>query len=148
MKKFHGLDKLCQLHQGWLKPQDLAGLLLDDLQHCQCQIYGCIAEDGKIILATLNLLPDDLRYEIFDQRIDLIVAGPILRNDCVPLTYRLQGKEFGISGRCSVIGKVCGVDLYLQRSYTCVIGDIARQKFSIDIKSLLKIYLSGDFQER
>ncbi|OAI11400.1 hypothetical protein A1359_14750 [Methylomonas lenta] len=139
MKQFHGLDTLCQSRQGWLKPQDMASLLLKDLYDCQCQIFGCIEDNDKILLATLHLLPDDLSYEMFDQRIDLIVAGPILRNDCVPLTYRLQGKAFGISGRCSVIAKVCGVDLYLQRSYTCEIGDIARQKFSIDIKSLLKM---------
>jgi hypothetical protein len=74
---------------------------------------------------------------MFDQRIDLIVAGPILRNDCVPLIYRLQGEQFAISGRCSMIARVCGVDLYLQRSYTGVIGDIARQKFSIALKPLL-----------
>ena len=139
MKQFHGLAKLCQLHQGWLKPQDLAGLLLDDLQQCQCRIFGCVEDDDKILLAGLSLVPDELHYELFDQRIDFIVAGPILRNDCVPLTYRLQGKTFGISGRCSVIAKVCGVDLYLKRSYTCVIGDIARHKFSIDIKALLKM---------
>jgi hypothetical protein len=139
VKQFYGLGTLCQSHQGWLKPLDLASLLLKDLQNCQCQIFGCIEDNDKVQLATLYLLPDDLRYEMFDQRIDLIVAGPVLRNDCVPLTYRLQGKEFSISGRCSVIAKVCGVDLYLQRSYSCEIGDMARQKFSIDIKSLLKM---------
>ena len=143
MKHFHGLDRLCQWHQGRLKRQNLAALLLDDLQQCQCQIFGCIGDDDKVLLATLSLLPDDLRYEMFDQRIGLIVAGPILRNDCVPLTYRLQGKEFGISGRCSMLAKVCGVDLYLQRSYTGKIGDIARQTFSIDIKSLLKMKKFG-----
>lgn len=139
MKQFHGLDKLCLAHQGWLKPQNLAALLLDDLQQCQCHIYGNLAEDDKILLARLSLVPNELHYEMFDQRIDFIVAGPILRNDCVPLTYTLQGKTFGISGRCSIIPKVCGVDLYLKRSYTCVIGDIARHKFSLDIKLLLKM---------
>jgi hypothetical protein len=117
----------------------LAALLLKDLQQCQCHIYGSLADDDNILIAGLSLLPDELHYEMFDQRIDFIVAGPILRNDCVPLTYRLQGKTFGISGRCSVIPKVCGVDLYLKRSYTRVIGDIARHKFSIDIKALLKM---------
>ncbi|MCK9609099.1 MAG: hypothetical protein M0R33_21910 [Methylomonas sp.] len=143
MKQYHGLDKLCQSLQGWVKPRDLATALLADLQDCRCRIFGCIGEDDKILLATLHLLPDDLRYEMFDQRIDLIVAGPILRNDCVPLTYRLQGRAFAITGRCSMIAKVCGVDLYLQRSYTGVIGDIARQKFSIDINALLKSQKSG-----
>jgi len=69
------------------------------------------------------------------------VSGPIIRNDCVPLTYRLQGKQFGVSGRCSLLPMVCGVDLYLQRSYTGVVGDIARQRFSFHLKPLLKLML-------
>ena len=139
MKQFHGLDKLKLPHDGALKTNNLAELLSNDLQHCQCQIYGCIGDDDKILLATLDLLPDSLNYDAFDQRIDLIVTGPILRNDCVPLTYRLQGKNFAISGRCSMIARVCGVDLYLQASYTGIVGDIARQKFSVAIKPLLKL---------
>ena len=139
MRQFHGLDKFRLSHNGILKPQNLAEQLLNDLQHCQCQIYGCIGDDDKILLATLGLLPDSLDYDAFDQRIDFIVAGPILRNDCVPLIYRLQGKDFAISGRCSMIARVCGVDLYLQASYTGIVGDIARQKFSVAIKPLLKL---------
>nr|WP_305888612.1 hypothetical protein [Methylomonas sp. SURF-2] len=132
------MDRLCRAHGGWLKPADLAGLLLADLNVCECRIYGCMGEDPEILLATLYLLPDTLNYDSFDQRLDFIVAGPILRNDCVPLTYRLQGRDFGISGRCSMIARVCGVDLYLQSSYTGVIGEVARQKFSIAIKPLLQ----------
>lgn len=138
MKQFHGLDTLCQAQQGWLKPRDLADLLQADLQACQCKIYGCIGEDSEILLATLDLLPETLNYDSFDQRLDFIVAGPIVNNDCPPLTYRLQGIDFAITGRCSMIARVCGVDLYLQNSYTAVIGDMARQKFSIAIKPLLQ----------
>lgn len=138
MKQFHGLDTLCQSHRGWLKPQDLAALLQADLQACHCRIYGCIDDDPEILLATLALLPETLNYDSFDQRLDFIVAGPIVRNDCPPLTYRLQGNDFATTGRCSMIARVCGVDLYLQNSYTAVIGDVARQKFSIAIKPLLQ----------
>lgn len=139
MKQFHGLDKLAFPHRGLLKITDVANWLLNDLQNCHCQIYGCIGDDDKILLATLNLLPDTLNYEAFDRRIDFIVAGPISRNDCVPLTYRLQGKDFAITGRCSMLPRVCGVDLYLQASYTGTIGDVARQKFAIAVKPLLKL---------
>ena len=118
-------------------------MLMDDLQDCQCYIYGCIGDDEQILLSTLSLLPETVLYEMFDQRIDFTVAGPILRNDCVPLTYRLQGSVFAITGRCSMIARVCGVDLYLQKSYTGQIGDIARQKFSLDIKALLKLHQSA-----
>ncbi len=143
MKRFHGLSQLIPSGSHTPKAQDLAQALLDDLHPCQCQIYGCIANDDTIVLATLNLVPDSLAYDAFDQRLDFIMAGPILRNDCVPLTYRLQGKQFAISGRCSVLAKVCGVDLYLHRSYTGIIGDVARQYFSLPIKPLLKLTKSA-----
>ncbi|MGR8929915.1 MAG: hypothetical protein ACU836_04680 [Gammaproteobacteria bacterium] len=142
MKQFHGLEKFRQTPSRIAKIADLANWLLNDLQQCQCQIYGCIGNDDKILLATLKLIPDSLNYECFDQRIDFIVAGPIVGNDCVPLTYRLQGEDFAITGRCSMIARVCGVDLYLQASYTGIIGDVARQKFSIAIKPLLKLIKS------
>lgn len=137
MRQIHGLEKLIEQQPGRLNAQKLAELLLADLRACRCSIYGTIGDDDKVLLAELDVLPDSLTYEMFDQRIDLIVEGPILRNDCVPLIYRLQGEQFAISGRCSMIARVCGVDLYLQRSYTGVIGDIARQKFSIALKPLL-----------
>ncbi|WP_446808522.1 hypothetical protein ACH50O_14680 [Methylomonas sp. 2BW1-5-20] len=138
MRQIHGLEKLVEQQSGRLNAQKLADLLLTDLRQCRCSIYGTIGDDDKVLLAELDLLADSLEYEMFDQRIDLIVAGPILRNDCVPLIYRLQGEQFAISGRCSMIARVCGVDLYLQRSYTGVIGDVARQKFSIPLKPLLQ----------
>lgn len=139
MRQFHGLTALRQATTGLLNGRRLADLLLEDLAQCECRIFGCIADDEKILLAILNLLPESLLYDSFDQRLDFIVAGPILRNDCVPLTYRLQGRQFSVAGRCSMIARVCGVDLYLQRSYSGIIGDVARQKFSLDIKSLLKM---------
>lgn len=139
MKQFHGLPQLKQELPPGNKTTNLARILLDDLQHCHCRIYGNIADNDQILLAELNLVEGALSYDTFDQRIDLKVAGPILRNDCVPLTYRLQGKEFAISGRCSILRKICGVDLYLQTSYTGQTRDIAQQNFSIDIKALLKM---------
>lgn len=139
MRQIHGLETIRQQHAGRLNAQKLAELLLTDLRQCRCSIFGAIGDDDRVLLAQLDLLPDSLAYEMFDQRIDLIVAGPILRADCVPLTYRLQGDRFAISGRCSMIARVCGVDLYLQRSYTGVVGDIARQKFAIALKPLLQV---------
>lgn len=139
MRQIHGLEKLVEQQPGRLNAPKLAELLLTDLRECRCSIYGTICDDDKVLLAELDLLPDSLEYEMFDQRIDLIVAGPILRNDCVPLIYRLQGEQFAISGRCSMIARVCGVDLYLQRSYTSVVGDVARQKFAIPLKPLLQM---------
>jgi hypothetical protein len=139
MRQIHGLEKLAEQQPGRLNAQKLAELLLTDLRECRCSIYGTIGDDDRVLLAELDLLPGGIEYEMFDQRIDLIVAGPILRNDCVPLVYRLQGEQFALSGRCSMIARVCGVDLYLQHSYTGVVGDAARQKFSIPLKPLLQM---------
>jgi hypothetical protein len=139
MRRFDGLHSLRQSYSGLLQTRQLAELLMRDLANCECRIFGCIGDDEQVLLAVLALLPDSLYYDSFDQRIDLVLSGPILRNDCVPLTYRLQGTVFAVSGRCSMIARVCGVDLYLQRSYTGVVGDIARQKFSLDIKALLRM---------
>jgi hypothetical protein len=139
MRQIHGLEKLLEQQFGRLNAQKLAELLLTDLRQCRCSIYGTMGDNDRVLLAELDLLPDSLEYEMFDQRIDLIVVGPILRADCVPLVYRLQGELFAISGRCSMIARVCGVDLYLQRCYTGVVGDSARQKFAIPLKPLLQM---------
>jgi hypothetical protein len=139
MKHYHGLESLRQPDQDRDTVHQFAQRLLSALHDCRCQIYGCIADDDRILLAELQLEPDTLHYDQFDQRIDCRVSGPIRRADCVPLTYHLFGNGFGISGRCSMIAKVCGVDLYLQRSYTGIVGDIAAQKFSIAVKPLLNL---------
>ncbi|WP_150047360.1 MULTISPECIES: hypothetical protein [Methylomonas] len=136
MKRFHGLQDFAAQTAGPLGYRALADWLLPRLAKAYCDIFGSL-NDTPILLAHLALIPETLDYDAFDQRADFIVGGAILRNDCVPLTYRLAAGEFGISGRCSMIGKVCGVDLYLQRSYTGTVGDIARQKFSVDLKTLL-----------
>ncbi|MFM8340867.1 MAG: hypothetical protein ACKN9F_01465 [Methylomonas sp.] len=137
MKQLHGLEKLRQKHVGMINTAKLAEILIDDLRYCECTIYGCIG-DEQIVLAKLSLLPETLNYERFDQRLDLNVEGKILRNDCVPLTYCLKGELFSMTGRCSIIARVCGVDLYLCNHYSEQIGDTVRQRFSLSIPALLK----------
>jgi hypothetical protein len=140
MREIHGLENIRALCPERLHARALADLLLSALRLSCCYIYGQDEDkNSSVLLAVLDLLPETLVYDQFDQRIDFVVSGAILRSDYVPLTYRLQAENFAMTGRCSVIPKVCGVDLYLQHSYTCVVGDIARQKFAIPIKPLLKI---------
>lgn len=138
MKQIHGLEKLKQQHPGAVNTSKLADILINDLRDCQCMIYGCIGNDEQIVLAQLSLLPETLNYEMFDQRLDLNVEGRILRNDCVPLTYCLKGELFSMTGRCSIIARVCGVDLYMCNNYSEQIGDTVRQRFSLNIPALLK----------
>ena len=137
MKHYHGLEKWFALTDGHADNSAFVNWLLDDLQDCHFDIYGQI-ENDQILLARLSLLQSSLTYESFDQRIDFVVVGPILSNDCVPLNYRLQGRTFAMTGRCSMISKVCGVDLYLQSTYSGEVGDIARHKLAISMKSLLQ----------
>ncbi len=138
MKLLHGLSSLTRVAIKPLHHFELAELLLEDLQCCCFYIYGS-QSDKAVLLSELNLLPDALYYERFDQRIDLTFKGEIKRNDCPPLTYRLQGRLFAITGRCSVIGKVCGVDLYLNSSFSGQLGGQVHLKYKIDLSELIRI---------
>ncbi|WP_198243052.1 hypothetical protein [methane-oxidizing endosymbiont of Gigantopelta aegis] len=140
MKKLHGIDVLFKPCQRVLTDRRIADVLLKDLAHCRFYIYGDYKGE-HIILAELVLQEESLQYEPFDKRIDLSMAGVIKRTDSVPLTYRLQGEVFGVSGRCSVIPKVCGVDFYMGQSYSGNVGERIQMKFKIklaDIKKQLK----------
>ena len=90
------------------------------------------------MLAELPLQEDSLQYEPFDQRIDMVFEGAIVRDDCVPLTYRLKGESLSIGGRCSLLPQVCGVDWYLGSGYSGKAGDAARLKYHIKLKDVLR----------
>lgn len=138
MRKEHGLEKLIQNYTGNITTPVLARLLMDDLKSCKCTIFGIIDNEIPIILAELKIIPDSLDYEQFDKRIEFIVTGKILNDQCVPLTYKVQGDKYSFSGRCSTILKICGVDLYLNSSYTGILGDTVQQKFNIPVKRSFK----------
>lgn len=137
MKRLHGLESLMQNSRERLGHQILAERLQRDLRHCRCFIYG--QKDGaSVLLAELDGQDDSLFYERFDQRIDLALTGEIARDDCVPLAYRLQGEHLAVTGRCSMLPKVCGVDWYIGAGYSGKVGERARLKFKIDVKEVLK----------
>ncbi len=138
MRQEYGLNDLLENNRCKHTVKGLADLLIEDLQNCCCRIYGQNEQDKKVLLAELSLKADSLDYDAFDQRIDLIVCGEIVSEQYVPLTYQLQGDKFGFYGRCSVIAKVCGVDLYLNKSYSCKQGNFVWQNFSVSVKKLLK----------
>jgi len=138
MRQEYGLRELLQGVKGNLTVKILSALLLEDLKNCHCVIMGSTVEDQKIVLAKLSLVPDTLIYEMFDQRIGFDVIGPILVENSPALTYKVDGKYYGFWGRCSTIPQVCGVDLYLSHSYTGKAGDIAKQKLTVSVASLIK----------
>ncbi|MCK5189718.1 MAG: hypothetical protein KAR12_06650 [Methylococcales bacterium] len=138
MRQEQGLNGLIQSYSGRLTAKNLADLLLEDLEHCHCLIFGRTEDEVAVELAELKIIPGSLYYEMFDQRIEFTVAGEIENNQFVPLTYKVQGNKFGFYGRCSTIPRVCGVDLYLNQSYTQKVGDMVRQNFSVSVKKLFK----------
>ncbi len=138
MRKEQGLKQLVENYTGNITIDILARLLMEDLKSAECFIFGQTKEDKIILLTELNIIPDSLFYEQFDKRIEFTVAGEILNGQYVPLTYLVRGDKFKFSGRCSIIPRVCGVDLYLSSSYTGSAGDIVRQNFSVTIKKLIK----------
>jgi hypothetical protein len=136
MRQYHGLEHF--YHESMKANYSmLSEWLLNELQVCEASIYGQAATGDNVILAQLGLQEDGLNYDAFDQRIDLTLTGLIVRSDCVPLTYRVQGRAFGFTGRCSMLAQVCGVDLYLNASYTGMVGDKVHQRFAILLKPLL-----------
>jgi hypothetical protein len=137
MRQIEGLQSLCPSAGKSLSAPEMAKKLVTDLQHCRFYVYGRQENDSEILLAEMAIEEETLTYEQFAQRIDFWVSGAIVREDYPPLTYRLQGDKLIMRGRCSMIAKVCGVDLYLHSSYTGHTGDYARQHFSIKLKSLL-----------
>ena len=118
MRQEQGVEALVNDYDGQLTVKALSELLLEDLKCCQCLISGKSGNEQPVLLAELKIIPDSLYYDIFDQRIDFTVAGEILSDLFVPLTYIVQGDIFSFHGRCSILQQVCGVDLYLSASYT------------------------------
>jgi len=138
MRQEKGLNALKEGCSERITTTVLSRLLLNDLENCHCLIFGKTKEEVPVLLAELKIIPQSLEYEMFDQRIDFAVSGDIINHQYVPLTYVVQGDKYSFNGRCSTIPKVCGVDLYLSKSYTEQTGDRVRQKFSISVKKLVK----------
>lgn len=138
MRQEYGLKELRHGFSGNLTTKTLSGLLLEDLKDCHCLIMGSTVDDEIVVLARLSMLSDTLDYDMFDQRIEFVVSGPILIEQFPALTYRVEGCHYGFFGRCSTIPMVCGVDLYLSQSYTGIAGDIVRQKFTVSVAKLIK----------
>jgi hypothetical protein len=140
MKTLHGLTQLSEALPERFTDKQLVTMILQDLENCRLTIQGNVA-DQPVVLAELETLQDSVIYEPFDKRFDLLLQGRIVRDDCPPLTYCLQGKQLAISGRCSIIPRVCGVDLYLNHSYSGKKGDFVRQKLKLylaDVKHRMK----------
>jgi len=72
------------------------------------------------------------------QRIEFVVEGKIINDQYPAITYTVNAATFRFYGRCSTIPQICGVDLYLDKSYTEKTGDPVIQKFRIPVHKLYR----------
>lgn len=140
MRKYQHLDLLLKKHNGVVNKGVFTDLLINDLKRSCCLVFGETNDEQAVLLAELKIQPDSLFLDngIFQQRIEFFVAGKIINDQYPALTYSVNTDSFRFYGRCSTIPQICGVDLYLDKSYTGRVGDDVVQKFTIPVYKIFK----------
>ena len=140
MRKYQNLKFLLKDHDGVVNKTIFAELLINDLKQSCCFIFGETDDEQTVLLAELKIQADSLSLEngMFNNRIAFMVEGKIVNDQYPPLTYSVNGDTFRFYGRCSIIPQICGVDLYLDKSYTKRAGDLVKQKFTIPVNKLFR----------
>lgn len=140
MRKYQHLDLLINNHNETVDKAAFAALLIDDLKQSCCLIYGKTDDEQPVLLAELTTQTDSLHLHtgFLHQRIEFVVRGKIINEQYPPLTYSVKGSTCGFHGRCSTIPQICGVDLYLDKSYTEKVGDEVKQKFTMPVNKLFR----------
>jgi len=140
MRQYKNLDLLVKHNNGVKNKTEFSDLLIDDLKESSCSIFGETADEQAVLLAELKIQMDslDLHSGMFHQHIEFVVDGAIINDQYPALTYTVKGGTVLFFGRCSTIPQVCGVDLYLDKSYTDKEGDYVKQKFTIPVNKLFK----------
>lgn len=140
MRTYQNLELLVKHYDGVVNKTVFADLLINDLKQTRCLIFGKTIDEQAVLLAELKIQTDSLYLDsgMFQQRIEFVVEGEIVNDQYPALTYRVSGDIFQFFGRCSTIPQVCGVDLYLDKSYTEKVGDRVIQKFTIPVSKLFR----------
>jgi len=140
MRKYQHLDLLVKQNNGVGNKTEFADLLMEDLKQSSCMIYGENADEELVLLAELKTQLDTIKLYngLFQQRIEFVVEGKIINDKYPAITYTVNTATFRFYGRCSTIPQICGVDLYLDKSYTEKTGDPVTQKFSIPVHKLYR----------
>ncbi len=138
MRKYQNLHLLLKHHNGVENITEFADLLVNDLQQSSCLIFGETIDEQAVLLAELKIQADSLHLYsgLLQKRIEFIVVGVIVNDQYPALTYTVNGATFQFHGRCSTISHICGVDLYLDKSYTEKVGDCVSQEFTIPVNKL------------
>ena len=141
MRKYQDLELLVKGYYGVVNKAVFGDLLLDDLKQSCCLIFGETVNEQTVLLAELKIQADSLYLDsgMFHQHIEFVVEGKIVNDQYPPLTYSVNGSTFRFYGRCSTIPQICGVDLYLDKSYTEKVGDCVKQKFTIPVYKLFRL---------
>lgn len=138
MRKYKKLEQLLKDKSQPINKAGFADLLINELKNSSCMIYGETIEDKAVLLAELITQKESLQLKksIFNQKIEFVVKGKIINDQYPAITYKVGASTFQFYGRCSTIPQICGVDLYLDKSYTGVIGDSVSQKFFVPVDKL------------
>jgi len=141
MRKYKNLGLLVKHNNGVNNKTELTDLLMDDLKEASCSIFGETVDEQAVFLAELKIKMDSLNlyHGMFHQHIEFVVEGAIINEQYPALTYTVKGDTLLFFGRCSTIPQICGVDLYLDKSYTEKKGDYVKQKFTIPVNKLFKL---------
>lgn len=140
MRKYQHLSLLVKQNDGVGNKIEFADLIMDDLKKSSCMVYGKNADEKLVLLAELKTQLDTLKLNsgLFQQSIEFVVSGQITNDQYPAITYSVNGAIFRFYGRCSIIPQICGVDLYLDKSYTGTVGDYVKQKFTIPVNTLYR----------
>ena len=140
MRKYKNLEQLLKAYDSMISKQQFAILLAEDLKQACCQVFGETIDEELVLLAELKTEKDSISCSsgLFQQYIEFFVVGKITSNQYPAIKYRVDTGTFQFFGRCSTIPQVCGVDLYLDKSYTEKVGDTVRQKLSVPVNQLYK----------
>jgi len=136
MRQLNGLEKFLSTHSGFIKAEQVAQYIQAQFSNSHLLVYAEPLNEQQTLLADLTLNGELASYEPYAQRLEFIYTGYV--DSClIPLSYTINGVDLSFCGRCSVLPKVCGVDLYFS-NYTRQEGFFARQKITISIKELVK----------
>jgi len=136
MRQLIGLERFLINHTGFIKPEQVAQYMQTQFKESHLLVYAEPLGEQKTLLADLTIINDQMNYDLYQQRLELVFIGTVI-DEKIPLTYTIHGQDLSYLGRCSVIPKVCGVDLYFA-NYVQSKGQKIRQKIIIPIKDLVK----------
>jgi len=135
MRELKGLEIFLEDYKGMIKAEAVADFMQKQFIESHLRVYAdALDESQENVLADLTI--QESSYDAFSQSLSWHFSGKVLQ-EAIPLTYCIKGKQLQFTGRCSVIPKVCGVDLYFS-DYQKKQDFLVRQKIHVSIKDLIK----------